>query len=401
MRTLIRLSFRIASLTLAVACCSRVDAQVSTTAKAIITADSFTSGNTKDILTRFYQLAFNNLTGPSKELNFMSSPFAIMLKKNPDLNLDRTYKKYQALRRLNFSFGLRLDSSYKFNGFSSGLKYSIIDQRDATTSRYLFDMLLRDSVLQERDILILKLQDLADKAPAAERQELVEKINNFTGPNNVPYSKLETTFQKLIDSIAEANKLKWLQALIREYPERSLKQADRLRFDSLKNFIQKDWLWIIGVGDITYQDKFQFSNVTLYSELSKGLSRPRTGKNSFELNVKAGYKFSTDTLRGARNLNREILSVESGLNWVVRAKNTDKSFFEFKLSSTYYHNSGDLYYLEERDQLTVNSTARVRIFDDIWIPVEIKYDPKTGNVFGFLNIKANFSGLGSLLKRAD
>ena len=50
-----------------------------------ITADSLVSGNFKDVLTSFYQLAFNNLTGPKKELNFNSNPYALLLKINSRL----------------------------------------------------------------------------------------------------------------------------------------------------------------------------------------------------------------------------------------------------------------------------------------------------------------------------
>ena len=73
-------------------------------------------------------------------------------------------------------------------------------------------------------------------------------------------------------------------------------------------------------------------------------------------------------------------------------------YCEIKFSGSYYHNFATLYANERRDSLTINGTLRVRILEDIWIPLEIKYDPKSGNVFGFLNIKANFTGLGKLLK---
>jgi hypothetical protein len=70
------------------------------------------------------------------------------------------------------------------------------------------------------------------------------------------------------------------------------------------------------------------------------------------------------------------------------------------LSATYYRNLSNLYQNEERSRLTVNGTARVRLFDDIWVPLEIKYDPVNGNVFGLINVKFNFTALSSLVKGA-
>jgi hypothetical protein len=33
------------------------------------------------------------------------------------------------------------------------------------------------------------------------------------------------------------------------------------------------------------------------------------------------------------------------------------------------------------------------------VPVEIKYDPKNGNLFGFINVRANFKALAGAAKR--
>src|ERR1700758_3976836 len=63
----------------------------------VLTADSLASGNTKDVLTSFFQLAFNKLTGPNKELDFTSNPFALMLKSDTTLAVDTNYVKYRAL----------------------------------------------------------------------------------------------------------------------------------------------------------------------------------------------------------------------------------------------------------------------------------------------------------------
>jgi len=375
-------------------------------ASAIFTADSLASGNTKDILTSFFQLAFQNLTGKRKEFNFNSNPFAVMLKNNPKLNIDKYYTKYQALRKLNFGFSIGLDSSYHFNGFSSGIKYSIIDQRDPTTSKLLFTRLKIDGFADERAKLNKALvQHAKDEYNASAKTDAdFQHLSNFRDSIaiffniDVPYNKLNAGFRKIVDSIVKEEDLKQIRQLIENTPASSLKSNDTKIFDSLKNSIKKNLLWTIGLSDTTYKDQFLFSNLVINSELSKGIFEPKAGANNLELNIKAACNFLKDTLQTGRNLKKVIFSFEPGVNWVIRDKNNDKSYLELKLSGAYYHNFNGLYLGEDRDKIFMNSTIRIRVYEDIWVPLEIKYDPANGNVFGLFNVKANFTGLGKLLK---
>jgi hypothetical protein len=385
--------------------------KVSEDAIPVFTADSLKSGAAKDILTNFFQLAFNNLIGDNKEFNFNSNPYAVLLKNNPKLAIDTNYKKYRALRRLNFGFGIKLDSAYHFNGFSSGIKYSIVDKRDATTSSMLFYKLRTNNFNKERDNLLDSLDSYIDilfpkssdrNSPDFEKaKKFNDEINDFF-QKDVPLSSFSDEFQKAVNVIIskDISKFQQMDSTFKTSPGRSIKNVSDTIFEGLKNSIKKDLLWTIAVSDTTYNDQFFLSNIVINSELSKGIFETKPGANNIELNIKTACNFLQDTLQSGRNLKRLIFSFEPGINWVIRDKNNDKSFFELKFSGSYYHNFSGLYADEERDKITLNGTARVRIYEDIWIPLEIKYDPKNGNVFGFLNIKANFTGLGKLLKGA-
>jgi len=374
-------------------------AQLKPATAIIFTADSIQSGNTKDILTNFFQLAFNNLSGPKKELNFSSNPFAIMLKRNPALSIDKSYSRYKPLRKLNFNLGIRLDSAFNFNGFSSGIKYSLIDETDATTSKFISLKLHNDPLGLERDILTDALNEYqANHIPVQADKIIFLTMVNKLLQENVAFNKFDTGFQHIVKEIIKEKKLNKIIDVFDHKPGQSFSVIDSLNFVALKNAIKKNLLWTIGISDSTYKDKFQLSNVAIVSELSKGIFDPEPGDNNLEINVKAAYNFLKDTMQQGRNLKREIFSIEPGINWVIREKTTDRPIFELKFSGSYYHNFASLYRKEKRDSLTINGTLRIRVVDDVWIPLEVKYDPKTGNVFGFLNIKANFTGLGRLLK---
>lgn len=377
----------------------------------IYTADSLASGNFKDILTSFYQLAFNNLTGPDKELNFNSNPYAIMLRNNPKLAIDRDYYRYRVLRKLNFGFGIRLDTSYRFNGFSSGIKYALINKRDSTTSKFLFNSLKMDSLNVDVKTLEDKAADFLDaNFPATDsngqsipgnvlrRKEFkrnFDKLRSFSP--YISYNTLDAGFRNFIETIATENNLNTFLTTIKSDSTLSIQQKLDERFSNMKTAIKNDLLWTVGISDTTYKDQFLFSNILLSTELSKGIFKARPGSN-LELNIKAAVNFIDDSLRTGRDLKRSIFLFEPGINWVIRDRSNDHSLFEFKLGGSYSHNFAQLYQDEKRDVLMFEGTLRVRIFADIWVPLEFKYDPDKGNWFGFLNVRANFTGLGKLLK---
>lgn len=372
----------------------------------IFTADSIKSGNSKDILTNFFQLAFNNLTGKDREFNFSSSPYAIMLKRNPDLSIDTKYKKYRPLRKLNFSFGVRLDSSFYFNGFSSGIKYALIDETDITASRIFVERAKADELYQERTKLNKFLAEYVKKnyplpvdTASEEYKTAIIVQNDLNGfLQDQPFNSLNDHLKKDIRKIVNENGFIKINDVIENKAGASFKDIDLKKFEELKNSMKKNLLWTIGISDTTYKDKFQFANISLVSELSKGIFDPEPGDNNIEFTTKVAYNFLNDTLRKERNLRREVFTTEVGCNWIIRDRSTDKSFFETKFSGTYYHNFATIYNGEKRDSLTLNAILRFRLMDDIWIPLEVKYDPMSGNLFGFLNVKANFTGLGKLLK---
>lgn len=371
----------------------------------IFTADSLIGGNAKDILINFFQFAFNNLTSGNRELEFNSNPYAVLLKNDPSLAIDYNYKRYKLLRKLNVGFGLRLDTSFRFNGFSSGLKYALINERDVTTSKLLFSSLQNDALGKERRVLQAELDAYGQTAfPHANDPQSPDFTNKklFTKQttalfNDKPLKQMDTGFQAIVKKIVSEEMLTVIDKIITLNPDSSFKNINVHLFDNLKNTIKNNLLWTIAVNDTTYKDNFFFSNILVSSELSKGIFKPKPGSN-LELNIKAACNFLKDSMRSGKNLQRVVLNFEPGLNWVIRNKDNDRSFFEFKLSGSYSHNCSSLYTGERRDILTLNSILRIRIYNDLWIPLQIKYDPNSGNVLGLFNVRLNFTGMGKSLK---
>jgi hypothetical protein len=382
------------------------NAPVANGKSVIFTADSMRSGNSKDVLTSFFQLAFNNLTGKNKEFNFQSNPFAVMLRSNPKLNIDHYYSKYTALRKLNFGFGVKLDTAYRFSGFSSGIKYALIDGRDYTTSKLFAANFGKNALADERRKLNAGLQKMAQaRFNASSRTPEDRKVwdeyrTKITAlfSSETPFASLDETFKADVQKVIKESGLQQIEKLFTSNPQTSLRAYDVAVFNALKDSIKQCALWTVGISDTTYTNQFAFSNVVLSTQFAKGVFAPRGGANNVELNIKANTNFLKDTAKAGNNLKRILLDAEAGLNWVIRDRENKKSWMELMLSATYYRNLTSLYQNEERSRLTVNGTARLRLFDDIWVPLEIKYDPANGNLFGLVNVKFNFTALGSLVK---
>jgi len=104
--------------------------------KELIRSDvNIRSGNTRDVLTNFFQLALNDLTGPDKRFRLSTNLFALRLKTNPKLNIDSFYKRNTFWRNSNLDFDVKLDSNYKFNGAAFGYRYAIVNKRDFTLAK--------------------------------------------------------------------------------------------------------------------------------------------------------------------------------------------------------------------------------------------------------------------------
>jgi len=212
----------------------------------------------------------------------------------------------------------------------------------------------------------------------------------------IAFDQLDDVFKKTATDIAKENNLTVFLALIAK-PGTSIQKTLDDTFISLKNAIKTEPLWTIGIVDTSEKDQRLLANIVLATEFSKGIFKPKPGSN-LELNVKATVNFIDDSSIAGKDLKRNLLNFEPGINWVFRNKANDQSILEFKLGGSYIHNFGRLHLKEERDKIFFAGIFRVRVISDIWVPLEFKYDPRNGNVFGFLSVKANFTGLGKLLK---
>lgn len=361
------------------------------------TADSLTSGSVKNVFTSFFQLALDNLTGSNRQFNFSSNPYAVMLQGNPDLALDYNYGKYKYLRRLNFNFGISLDSNWQVGGFSTGLRFSLIDQRDSTSSKRLWDQVRDDSLAIERNRLAKSLSKymIDNLAAGSEMRIIFENQKRAFLDSTLSYNQLDTAFRRIVDKIIIEEKLNAIKELAQNHGELSLKNLIDANYRLFVDKLPTALLWTVGITDTTYKNQMFFSNVVAFTQINKGITA-NTGSN-LAFDAKAGVNFTDDTALSGNDLNHIFTTVDAGLQWVFRAKGL-RPLFDVTLKGQYTHIFSGISQVAKKDNITMNMVINIRVLNDIWVPLTLNYDPNTGSTVSTLNVKLNFDALGNLFR---
>jgi hypothetical protein len=385
-------TYLILSLFLFPFCGNYLSGQNTSPINPILTADSLSSGNYKDVLTSFFRLGLRDLTGPNRQVDFSSNLFAIMLKQNPNLDIDTNYVKYKLARNTNIDLGIKMNDGNRFNGGSLGIKYAIINRRDYTVSKEFISLALA----KNHDLFILNDELSRVRAGIADpalRTLFRDQTDKFFNDSSFTYDKLDPRIKKIVIQTARDSNLIYFINLVNNNPNVCINKNAIEEYNKVKNSFQNKALWTASINLKSYDDQFQLSNLNLTTEFLKGVVNPKALSN-LEVNLKANLEIVDDSAHIGRDLNRTIFSAEGGLNWVMKGWAEDQSFIEFKLTASENYILAGLYKEETNQLFTLNGTLRIRVSNNISIPIEIKYDPKTGNVFGFLNITSNFTGQG-------
>lgn len=362
----------------------------------ILTADSLATGNYKDVFVSFFQAAAKNVSGPNKAIAFSSNPFAVMAKSNPDLLIDTNYEKYRHLRDLNLMIDAHLDSNYHINGFSLGVKYALVNARDYTVSKDFIKLAPKKNDFNKLNKLIG--EKLKSKGISVElKGQIAEEFYNWANDTTVEFGSLSDSVQQIIRDIVHENNLTTVRIERKDFNFRKESHKD---FLNLIDEWQKKPLWTISANGIfkpnpilTGSDNPTFNTGLFSTEFLMGLSKIKN-RLRIELNVLVEDSMSRAN-NGAGTLARNVFSFEPGMNFVFNTKN-DRSFIEFKLSGSYYNILSAPLPGEKTSNSTINGKLRIRLMDDLWVPITVKIDER-GNVFGTLDVKLNFSTLRKVL----
>jgi hypothetical protein len=361
--------------------------QEATIKQKIRTADDLKTGNSQDVLTSFFQLALNDITGKEKTFRFQSSLFAIKAKTDSSLFIDTNYLRQTKARNLVFSIAPTLDSNFKFQSNAIGIKYALVNNRD----KAVFDFALPSE----------------GEWTSIRRKALNEYVRMFPDGVNNPKYRLASAY--FLDEDEERTKPEDLPSDFLVIVKRYLNESQRFKnttlaefqdrlaveYNTLAEYVQNRGLWTIdGSFSSDKEGKF-FSRINLNSEYLKGIV-PGHKKMNLELNLRASLDFDDDSTTVLnKDMDRQIFAFSGGVNWIIAKNRRSEPVIEIKGALSYNNILKGKYREENSNKVIAEGTFRIRITNDLWLPLDIKYDPDEGNVFGFISVRSNFDWLKS------
>lgn len=374
---------------LAFVCCATSFAQTApvnnNTTSQFKEGENRKTGNYLEVLSSLYQMTTQNLTGPNKSIAFNGTLFAIKAEADPDLTKDYNFAKETFSRNFQFNFKVNLDENYKYTGFTGGFTYAIINDRDRQLANFMKDR------RKYRD-LISNYQDLNAKIVAA-TAPYIANLAKTPGITQAEIASEVEQIQKGLETLHASHNTSG-------FPADFLKQLD----PNLAALSAK----VATLRDSAYADIDKAALLTFSSQGSaddKGtLNRGTLGlvflkgnflgkRTSAELDFRSRFTYS-DTLAGAITMQRTALNSTLGFNFVlVKAKATNKSLLELKAYGEYDNVFKGTLPGEKKDTFLANANLRLRITDNIWLPLTIKYDIEKSNFLGFLNVTYNFDSV--------
>jgi hypothetical protein len=219
--------------------------------------------------------------------------------------------------------------------------------------------------------------------------------------NSAEVDLLRTAIEDLIlNKDYDSTTNKYYDIVINRYKElygedlkESISTLDEIRNGELKKIDAKP-LWTVS-ADGTANKNANFSKASLGTVFLKG-----SEKGWYEIDTRAKLTIddtlSTPTLPNARligsttTLTRSTFNFKVGVNFKVLRDSANRSLFEIKTYGEYNsilkHKLPD----EEKDTFLANADFRIRLANDLWMPITVKYDTKNANLLGFLNVTYNF-----------
>ena len=307
--------------------------------------------------------AFLNLLGTNGSTDLTLSPTLFTLlhfKKvaNNDTNfIDYEYRKQWFARNLQLNIGATPNSKNQIHldAGNAGFKFAIINNKNASVKDY---------------------QSLSNVLDLSDSVNIIMQHYKFV--ENGKYKAAIETFENnpskdLIKSLPDALIAQLKLNFKNVKPETLLMPANALQ-SALTDKLAKKPTLTFSANDSYDFVKSQQNSLTVSSEFTFYL-----GKVPFDLS--ANYVWSADTSKTQSTLVRKVFTTAFGKNFKI-----SKSF-EVKPAFDYVHTQGPLYEKEHPDTFDASVAPRIKINDQFWLPITIKYDVKHPQLLGFLSVQ--------------
>lgn len=338
--------------------------------------DKASTLNLKDAFTYLPQFTVFNLAGEHKSIDLKVNLFDLKTKYNSDLLIDTLFVKNKFARNFQMNFGINLNGNYKMEGIKAGFTYAIVNKRDSA---------------------IFKLSDKLGKALAKKDELAIIKMSKFIEDakcNEDEDKECQKNLGLKINAIKEAQgkarrfvKREDFPEYFQEYlPKDFNKDVDSLNIKLEKeqdNYFKKPLLTVT-VNGIFGKEKRFLNQAEANLVYLQGVSDQR---KKAEIDIRAGFTVK-DTISDKKYYKTEFKS-SAGINFSLFSSKDSKSYFEAKPYLEFIKTFGNALF-EDKNTFNASADIRIRIVNNMWLPITIKYDLKEGRFLGFLNIVFNW-----------
>ena len=358
-------------------------------------ANSTKTANSQDFLTNFYRVSLDSILGKNHTYSFNSTFYSLetimrtIFSRKIKLELPKTYqdlkKLLQAdkfLKNNSLNFSLKGDSSNNLSSFSTGFTISIFNRRDILHNaiKYSSSLIELEKYFELYRITITKINEDLKKQNKGNTQFLND-LNQADSTKK--YSQLpDATKDILLKYSTDSHFSKEERALLKNL----LGNVDNgnIIFNNLNALYSRKPL-------LTFTPSYSYNITNKQPTYSFGLDflfslNPKDSHHtSWDGEIKTNYQILNDTSIKSTNFQNKPFSISVGINKVLLQDDKNQSLMEAKFFLQ------DVYQFEKPtiNKFTLNSSFRINIYKSLWLPITISYDPKKGNVLGFLSITAN------------
>jgi len=356
------------------------------------------SGNLIDVFAGFYQFAFKSIDVNEKSLDLNSTLFSLVKNYDEDILNTKNRSSIVFLRNFQINAKLNLDDKLNFNGYSVGFTYALLNKRD----KGFID--LDENLKEQINELDLLMVNATTKIITAEMDSYRTKNNKEMSSSEM--NKLSDDISEVSTSIRNGENVE--NPKLQQYYDDVKKELNKEiinnnYFQNLKNKNNNNLVNIDSVNTHLQDlkdDYIKDLEKKPFLSISPSAITDKDGKlnqasaemvflvgNRFgEFDVRAKYNY-LDTI--SPSMPRSIFNGKIGYNFKVLTKGV-KSFFEIKAYGEYNKIFKNVLTNEKEETILANADFRIRLTDDVWIPITVKYDTETSNFLGFLNVTYSF-----------
>ena len=387
--------------------------------EAMVAQEKFTKTPTKTFisrenLTRYYRAAVDSdfFSENEGELNFDASLFGIKKIFKPSLDVDTAYTKRsnRTSRKIQLGFSLTKGENSSIESFTPSLRYAILDNRDfkpghfheqtIELGRWVNQILIRNTENRREQIRNSKDGTKEWEEDSTEYYEAEKRYFELVKEGNQSFGMFPDEFKRILnEDIKEMLRSDSIQRRMGELnmtldaSDVTASNFNNVLEDTWKNEIEK----VSRRSLLTFAVDWTHSEKTvnaLSGELKYlvGLNPNRPEETPWNLELSSTFSFDNDTIMEENSIDeRQIFMIAGNLGKVLLQDKEDNSLLELKAGVSYENILEGVRDDEEESVFNLNLSLTPKISEDLYLPIELKYDPDEGNVLGFLKLEWNFN----------